>query len=51
MIVHGGVPDTKKKSDLISKTRAYLRRALLKLLSYQEEFNPELIETFLLNKE
>lgn len=49
-IVHGGVPDTRQKSDLIAKTRSYLRRSLIKVLPSCAQFHPELIETELLRK-
>jgi hypothetical protein len=47
-IVHGAVSSTRNKSELIGKTRSYLRRALLKLLSMGGNLDPELLELQLL---
>jgi len=43
-IVHGGVPTTKKKTELIDATRSYLRRALVQILSSTDTFDPRTIE-------
>ena len=49
-IVHGGDPKKGDKSELIGKTRSYLRRALLKILTSDGPFDPKSIESKLLNK-
>ncbi len=43
-IVHGGVPTTTKKTELINITRSYLRRALVQILSATASFDPKTIE-------
>ena len=43
-IVHGGVPPTKGKTELINITRSYLRRTLVKILSSADTFDPKTIE-------
>ncbi len=47
-IVHGRVPKSEQKLNLIGETRSYLRKALLKVLADYEPFNPESIESNLL---
>ena len=49
-IVHGGVPTNKRKTELISITRSYLRRALVQILSYGDTFDPKNIEIERLRK-
>lgn len=49
-IVHGKAPKRKDRSDLIGKTRSYLSRALLKVLTSDEPFEPQSIESKLLRK-
>lgn len=49
-IVHGGVPTTKKKTELINITRSYLRRALVQILSTTDTFDPKTIEIERLRK-
>lgn len=49
-IVHGGVPTTKKKTELINTTRSYLRRALVQILSSTDTFDPRTIEIERLRK-
>ena len=43
-------PTTKKKTELIGTTRSYLRRALIKILSSIDTFDPRTIEIERLRK-
>lgn len=50
-VVHGSVPKNKKNAYLlVDKTRSYLRRALLKLLSSGQAFDPAAMEIELLSQ-
>lgn len=49
-IVHGGVPTTRKKTELINITRSYFRRALVQILSFADTFDPKKIEIERLRK-
>jgi len=49
-IIHGGVPTTRRKTELINATRSYLRRALVKILSSLNTFDPRTLEIEILRK-
>lgn len=49
-IIHGGFPTTKRKTELINATRSYLRRALVKILSSMNTFDPKTLEIEMLRK-